>query len=57
MLAAALVLARDHGLEEVLLTCAPDNVASRRTIERNAGRFLDVSDRGRARYVIRGGGR
>jgi predicted acetyltransferase len=37
MLAAALPLALAVGLDEVLVTCDADNVASRRTIERNGG--------------------
>ena len=37
MLAAVLPLARARGLDPVLVTCAPDNVASRRVIESNGG--------------------
>jgi predicted acetyltransferase len=51
MLAAALVTARSHGIAEALLTCAEDNHASRTVIERNGGRFLDVSSAGRLRYL------
>ncbi|MEU8815625.1 GNAT family N-acetyltransferase [Actinoplanes sp. NPDC048796] len=37
MLAAALPIAASLGLDRVLVTCDVDNVASRRTIERNGG--------------------
>jgi predicted acetyltransferase len=47
MLAAALTRAAAHGLEDVLLTCAPDNVPSRRVIERNGGELLGLSTAGR----------
>jgi predicted acetyltransferase len=50
ILAAALRVASDHGIEEALLTCAPDNIASRRVIERNGGRLVDLSDAGRLRF-------
>lgn len=51
MLAAGLELASHLDLDEVLLTCAEDNDASRRVIERNGGRFLDISTAGRMRFV------
>lgn len=41
MLAALLPHARDRGLEQVLVTCDVDNVASRRVIEANAGVLED----------------
>jgi predicted acetyltransferase len=44
MLAAALPVAAKLGLDRVLLTCDEDNVASRRTIERNGGVYLDRLD-------------
>lgn len=50
LLAAALEEAASLGLTEVLLTCALENTASRRVIERNGGRLVDVSARGRLRY-------
>jgi predicted acetyltransferase len=50
LLAAALEEAALFGLTEVLLTCAPENSASQRVIERNGGRLVDVSTRGRLRY-------
>jgi len=39
MLAAALPLAADLGIERVLIDCDPANVASRRVIEKNGGEF------------------
>ncbi|WP_432574399.1 GNAT family N-acetyltransferase [Kineococcus sp. SYSU DK005] len=51
MLAAALGIAGEHGIERALLTCAKDNHASRRVIERNGGRFVDLSTAGRMRFV------
>lgn len=50
-LALALPVAAELGLERVLLTCDEDNVASRRTIERNGGVLEDVR-RGKRRYWI-----
>lgn len=41
MLAAALPISRDLGIDRVLVTCDPDNVGSRRTIEKNGGEFED----------------
>ena len=43
-LGEVLARARDIGLERVLVTCDDDNVASARTIERNAGVLEDVRD-------------
>jgi len=37
-------LARTHGIEQLLITCAPDNIASRKTIESIGGR-LETIDR------------
>jgi predicted acetyltransferase len=37
MLRQALLLAREHGIEEVIVTCDDNNVASARVIERNGG--------------------
>lgn len=39
MLRAALPLAKAHGLDEVLLTCDADNLASKKTIVACGGRF------------------
>ncbi len=51
MLAAALEVAAAEGLGEVLLTCAPDNTASVRVIERNGGRLVDTSPAGRLWFL------
>ena len=37
-------LARRHGLESLLITCAPDNAASRRTCELIGARYVDTMD-------------
>jgi predicted acetyltransferase len=37
-------LAKRHGLESLLITCAPDNRASRRTCELIGGRYVDTVD-------------
>lgn len=47
----ALPVARDLGLDQVLLTCDEDNVGSRRTIEKNGGVYED-SRQGKRRYWI-----
>jgi predicted acetyltransferase len=44
MLAASLPIAASLGLPRVLITCDDDNVASRRTIERNGGVLHDQLD-------------
>jgi predicted acetyltransferase len=51
MLAAALVIARDLGMERVRLTCDDDNIASRRVIERNGG-VLEDERHGKLRYWV-----
>jgi predicted acetyltransferase len=51
MLAAALPIAHDLGIELALLTCDDDNVASRRVIERNGG-VLEDERRGKLRYWV-----
>ena len=51
MLAEGLTLARDLGLQEVLLTCAVENEASRRVILANGGR-PDGRVRGEDRFWI-----
>ncbi len=50
-LALAVDAAAELGLDEVLLTCDEDNVASRRTIEGAGGRYED-SRNGKRRYWI-----
>ncbi|MEC3976261.1 GNAT family N-acetyltransferase [Amycolatopsis sp. H20-H5] len=50
LLAATLQLARGLGIPTALLTCAPENTASRRVIERNGGVLSDVSPAGRLRF-------
>ncbi|MGK3201149.1 GNAT family N-acetyltransferase [Amycolatopsis sp. MEPSY49] len=50
LLRAALRVAREAGLGDVLLTCAPENLASRRVIEHNGGVLADTSSAGRLRY-------
>src|SRR5947208_8675631 len=41
MLKTALPIAKRLGIDDVLITCDADNVASRRVIEANGGRFDD----------------
>jgi predicted acetyltransferase len=50
LLRAVLGVAREAGVGHALLTCAPDNHASRRVIERNGGLLTDTSRAGRLRY-------
>ncbi|MGY2874273.1 putative acetyltransferase [Marmoricola sp. URHA0025 HA25] len=45
MLREALVIARDLGIEQALLTCDDDNIASRIVIERNGGVLEDSRGR------------
>jgi predicted acetyltransferase len=57
MLKQGLDLARSMGLPKVLLTCDPDNVASRRVIEKCGGEFEDTyvgpeAPAGKRRYWI-----
>jgi predicted acetyltransferase len=51
MLAQALVVCQQLGLRQVLVTCAVDNLGSRRVIEANGG-VLDRIVDGEARYWI-----
>jgi predicted acetyltransferase len=51
MLAAALPLARALGITQALLTCDDTNTASRRVIEANGGRFIDMAGRKRRYWV------
>jgi predicted acetyltransferase len=50
LLARALQVAHWRHIDPALLTCARDNVASRRVIERNGGKLSDVSPSGRLRF-------
>ncbi len=43
-LGAVLPLAAERGIDRLLITCADDNLASARTIERNGGILEDVRD-------------
>jgi predicted acetyltransferase len=51
MLAAALPIARDLGIEKALLTCDEDNIASRLVIERNGALLEDIRG-GKRRYWV-----
>jgi predicted acetyltransferase len=51
MLRAALPVARELGIDDVLVTCDLDNVASRKVIEANGGRFDDERD-GKLRFWV-----
>lgn len=51
MLAAALPIAHDLGVESALVTCDTDNVGSRLVIERNGG-VLEDERRGKLRYWV-----
>ena len=58
MLRQSLVIARELGIDDVLVTCDDDNVASAKTIERSGGEFDSVVDgpetgQRRRRYWIR----
>ena len=44
MLASACELCREHGMRALLLTCAEDNIGSRRVIEANGGALEKVTD-------------
>jgi predicted acetyltransferase len=50
LLAEALRLANQMGIDPALLTCAPSNAASRKVIERNGGKLRDASPSGRLRF-------
>jgi predicted acetyltransferase len=47
-LALMLEIARGRGMIEVVITTDPDNLASRRVIERNGGHFVERFDKGAA---------
>jgi predicted acetyltransferase len=51
ILAAALPIASSLGIAEALLTCDDTNTASRRVIEANGGRFIDMAGHKR-RYRV-----
>jgi predicted acetyltransferase len=44
MLAGACALCREGGMRRLLLTCAQDNIGSRRVIEANCGTLGEVTD-------------
>jgi predicted acetyltransferase len=52
MLAQALVMANNLGIEKALLTVAPDNIASQLVIQRNGGIAAGVNHEGEMRYWI-----
>ena len=51
MLAQALAVCQQLGLRQVLITCAVDNLGSRRVIEANGGALDRIVD-GEARYWL-----
>ncbi|MEV0202987.1 GNAT family N-acetyltransferase [Nonomuraea sp. NPDC050691] len=51
MLAAALPIARSLGLRQVLVMCDRTNTASRRVIEANGGRLIDITELKRRYWV------
>jgi predicted acetyltransferase len=51
MLAAALPIAHDLGIEQALVTCDEDNLASRLVIERNGG-VLENTRQGKLRFWV-----
>jgi predicted acetyltransferase len=51
MLAAALVVAREIGIDRALVTCDVDNVGSRAVIERNGG-VLEDERAGKLRFWV-----
>jgi predicted acetyltransferase len=55
MLALALPVAASLGIDPALVTCDPDNTASRRVIEANGGRFEEAGD-GKLRFWVPTGG-
>ncbi len=44
MLAGACEICRERGMRRLLLTCAEDNIGSRRVIEANGGALAKVTD-------------
>jgi predicted acetyltransferase len=55
LLGAALRIASGSGIDRALLTCAPDNHASRRVIEHNGGVLDGLTSAGRLRYWCHAG--
>jgi predicted acetyltransferase len=51
MLRTALPVARELGIDSVLITCDPDNIASRKVIEACGGAFEDAR-RGKLRFWV-----
>jgi predicted acetyltransferase len=51
MLRAALPVARELGIDDLLITCDVDNIASRKVIEANGGRFEDERE-GKLRFWV-----
>ena len=51
MLAAALPVARSLGIDQALLTCDQDNLASRKVIEANGG-VLEDKNGDKVRYWV-----
>lgn len=39
-----LELARAHGMDKVIITCDPDNIASRKTAEAAGARLIEIAD-------------
>lgn len=52
MLREALPIAKQLGIDDLLITCETDNVASRKVIESNGGRFEDERQ-GKLRFWVR----
>lgn len=50
-------LARKHGMSELIITCNPDNLASRRTCERLGAELLEIVDLPRDNLLYRKGDR
>lgn len=44
MLNLALEKAKEMGIEDIMFTCNPDNIASRKVIEKNGGELAKVTD-------------
>ncbi len=48
-----LEVAKKQGMKEVLVTCSPENVASRKTIERMGGCFVECVDVPKSHWLVR----
>jgi len=44
-----------YGLDEIIITCSPDNIASKRTIERLGGQFLECVDVPKSHWLYKRG--